>query len=60
MKVIAVTAILSRCDLDHFSEELCDIVDDFQKNGLEVEIQYKPTDRYHSALIIGYKKKDGV
>ena len=56
-KVIDGTAVLARQDLEQFNEELSGIVNEFQKNGLTVEIQYKPNDKGHAALIVGYKEK---
>ena len=57
MKVICVTALVTRQDLVQFHKELSENIDKIQSDGYQVEIQYSPTAECHSALIIGYKEK---
>lgn len=59
MKSIHVTALITRRDTTQFREEVAQRIAEIQNDGCEVEIQYSPTNDFHSALIIGYKEIEG-
>ena len=57
MKIIYKTCLVTYRDSHQFTVELAGGIEELQKDGCEVEIQYVPTTDFYSALLIGYKER---
>lgn len=54
MKKLEKWAIVQDTDLAKFGERVNEAVNEMNKGDLEIEIQYKPYDKYLSAFVSGY------
>ena len=53
MGIIGKIALVANGDAELFMHNLNKRIDEMQKEGLVVEIQYKPNETHHCALLIG-------
>ena len=58
MKKILTSVIVSDLYSSEFNAKLGKYIEEFQRNGNEIDIQYSPVGQYHSALIIVYAKEN--
>jgi negative regulator of genetic competence, sporulation and motility len=42
----------------NFNSKLIEAINEFQSDGLEVELLYSGEENYYSAVVIGYKKEE--
>ena len=62
--MILKNAIISRSAIKTFNEQLCELISQFQAEGLYVEVQYAPVNNggelMFTALVLGRKDMDIV
>lgn len=52
MKIVAMS-IIDNKDIEAFHRAISNVIIEYEKKGLTVEIQYSRTDYFYSALVIG-------
>ncbi len=55
-QTVHVMSYIKTENLEKFSKDINNAINDVQNNNLEVEVQYQQSDDYCSALILGREK----